>query len=695
LAERISKKQQRIERQEAKKAAAVSPDGSLPTWLIRVVACVPVLAALVTYSRHLDGQFLFDDRPTISENQAIHAGQWMQAAFGAHSPVSNRPLTVMTLGLNYSINGLDPRGYHVFSLIVHLANVALLFGIVRRTLRGPVLGGVFDAPMALFTAAGLALPWAVHPLLSEAVTYITQRTTLLMSFFMLLAIYCLLRGIRSPEHRGRWDAGAIAACVGGMMSKEEFVAVPLLLILFERAYVYPSWSDMKKRTGVYIWLVATMLVVGMCVAMGPSNPTAGYHTAPRATAGEWLMTQAHVIVHYLRLAMLPFPLRGAYDWKVVRSFAEPGPIYADLGLDFVYGWSPWMQGVAAVLPGLIVLTLLAATIYLCLTRPWWGWIGAMFFLLLAPTSSILPIISEVAAERRMYLPVLIWTIPTVIFFTLLLDYLRRRYNPSLATCAAVLFVLVVIPNGLAMYGAYEHAAVFRNEIAFWTDVYAKNPCTNRSFQSSNILTTYGKTLEDQGRKLDAFALFQRAADSDDPLTSNAGGNYAASMVDRATGPLLVSGMVGVGGVVTGPLTAHWFAAADDMYRRVLKSDPEQDDPGLSEVRANFAWMLVLRFQDRSIPKPNPEHPLILEAEAVASKSVQLQPFRANSWNVWATTLYYRGDAPKAEQAFVNALRLDPNHKFARQNLELIRQDKLRQAGGAAQPTGPTQTSPQP
>jgi len=664
LAGRISKKQQRIERQAAQRAAADSPDGSLPPWLIRVVACVPVLAALVTYAPHLDGAFLFDDVPTVVENQAIHEGNWMKAAFGEppHSPISNRPLTAITFVVNHSINGLNPRGYHVFSLAVHLANTALLFGIVRRTLRGPVLGGVFDTPMALFTAAGLALPWAVHPLSSEAVTYITQRTTLLMSFFMLLAIYCLLRGIRSPERRGRWDAGAVAACVGGMMSKEEFIAVPLLLILFERAYLYPSWSAMKERTGQYGRLVATMLVVGICIGMGPPNETVGYKTVPRATAWEWLMTQSQVIVHYLRLAILPHPLRGVYDWAVVESFSE------------------------AVVPGLVVLALLGATVYLSLTRPWWGWIGAMFFLLLAPTSSIMPIISEVAAERRMYLPVLIWTVPTVIFFTLLLDYRRRRYNPSLATCAAVLFVLVVIPNGLAMYAAAEHAATFRTEAAFWADAIKKNPCENKSFLSGIILSTYGKTLQDQGKSLEAAEYFRRSMECE-AYPATAEGNYAASLVEHLPKPLIASATAGVGTVAD--LAFSWvrlgrFEAPAALYRKILAGDPEQKNAGLSEIRANFAWMLIQAYQsDDFVPKPNPNDPRIVEAAAAALRSVQLQDFRGNSFNVLGTALYFRGDVRGAEQAFRLAIERDPKHGHARENLAKILDDQGRTAEAAA------------
>jgi protein O-mannosyl-transferase len=599
-----------------------SLNGPFSSNVILAVAAVPILAAWFTYAPHLDGDFLFDDVPTVKENQAIHKGDWEAAAFQKpHSPISNRPLTCLTFVFSHGWHGLNPRGYHIFSLVVHLANVGLLFGIVRRTLRGPILERIFNPPMALFTAAGLALPWAVHPLSSEAVTYITQRSTLLMSFFMLLAVYCLLRGSRSTKRRLGWDIGAIGACVCGMMCKEEFIGVPLLLILFERAYLHPDWSAIKERWGTYLGLVGTMLVVWICAVSGPPNPTVGYQTVPAATAGEWLMTEAHVLVHYLRLAALPYPLVGAYDWPIVRDLSE------------------------AVVPGTIVLVLLAATIYLWFTRPWWGWLGAMFFLLLAPTSSVLPIISEIAAERRMYLPVLIYTVPTVIGFTLLLDYLRRRYDPSLTTCLAVLFAVVVVPNGLAMYGAAQHAAVFRNEATFWADVAKWNPCENKSFQAGLILSAYGKVVREQGKIPEALELFRRAIECENP-TIEARGNYAAALVD-----------------------AGRIEEAQRRYRELLDLDPTQENPALGDVRGNYAWSLLITYQNDRVAGKAPENdPRPAEAEAVVRTAIHLRPYKANYYNTLAIACFHQGDMAGAEQAFFETLKRDENHVHARENL---------------------------
>jgi tetratricopeptide (TPR) repeat protein len=237
-----------------------------------------------------------------------------------------------------------------------------------------------------------------------------------------------------------------------------------------------------------------------------------------------------------------------------------------------------------------------------------------------------------------------------------------------------------------MYGAAEHAAAFQDNSTFWADVVKKNKCDNQSFQSGLILSSYGKALRDQGKKLESDEMFRRSAECK-PLTPDGGGNYAASLVDKATAPQPLSAIVGIGGIggVGRRLPVPgWFAKANAVYRDILAADPTQTNAGLSVIRANFAWMLILSFQnDPSAPIQNPQDPRLIEAEAVARKSVELQPFRADSLNVLATALFYRGDAAGAERVLRRALELDPGHSNARQNLAKVLEMQRRAAEAAA------------
>ncbi len=144
------------------------------------------MAGLTVYANSLAGVFVFDDTEQIVENFAIR--QWWPP--GRLGP---RFLLSTSLAMNYALGGLDPAGYHVFNIAVHLGAGLALFGLVRRTLRLPSLGNHF-ARSADGMALAVALVWIVHPLQTQAVTYIVQRCEAMMGLFFLLTLYSYVRG---------------------------------------------------------------------------------------------------------------------------------------------------------------------------------------------------------------------------------------------------------------------------------------------------------------------------------------------------------------------------------------------------------------------------------------------------------------------------------------------------------------------
>jgi hypothetical protein len=163
-------------------------------WL--AVACL-VGAILAAYHNSFSGPFVFDDGPAILGNPTIRhlsaLGEVLSPPREAGQTVGGRPMVNLSLAVNYALGGEDVRGYHIFNLIVHTLGALALFGIVRRTLLQPVLRERFGSaatPLAL----AVALLWAVHPLLTESVTYVIQRAESLMGLFYLLTLYCFIRG---------------------------------------------------------------------------------------------------------------------------------------------------------------------------------------------------------------------------------------------------------------------------------------------------------------------------------------------------------------------------------------------------------------------------------------------------------------------------------------------------------------------
>ena len=165
----------------------------------RFVPVLVIAAGVWAYHNSLRGAFIFDDPTSISGNPHIRHLWPIRDAMSAPpaTTVSGRPVVCLTLALNYAVGGWNVWGYHALNLMVHLLSALVLFGILRRTFEGPTLRDRFGGA-AVWLAAAIALLWEVHPLQTESVTYIVQRTELLMGLFLLLTLYCALRCSQSP-----------------------------------------------------------------------------------------------------------------------------------------------------------------------------------------------------------------------------------------------------------------------------------------------------------------------------------------------------------------------------------------------------------------------------------------------------------------------------------------------------------------
>ena len=232
---------------------------------------------------------------------------------------------------------------------------------------------------------------------------------------------------------------------------------------------------LRRRWRLYAGLFSTWAVLAALLATGPRTQSVGLgfkSTGP----WEYLLTQAGVIVHYLRLAIYPSPLCIDYsDWPIARSVSTAWP------------------------EGLVIVALLALTVWALKTRPQLGFLGAVFFLILAPSSSLIPIVTEPAAERRMYLPLF-----PVIFLVIagahrlaalfLREARLRRAEMALTAVVTMVFVFLTA----ARNGDY------RTEVSIWADAVAKRP------QNARACNNLGSALAKEGRSGEAKPLFLRA-----------------------------------------------------------------------------------------------------------------------------------------------------------------------------------------
>ncbi|MCM8794830.1 MAG: tetratricopeptide repeat protein [Candidatus Omnitrophica bacterium] len=404
-----------------------------------------VLAATVPYVNSLQGVFVFDDFRSIASNPAVH--HLLPKGFFAdcfpETGLSGRPVVILSFSLNYALHGLRGPGYHAVNILLHTLCGLLLFGVLRRSFQNPLLHERYGR-VASALACTISLLWLIHPLNTQSVTYLSGgRSELFMGFFYLLTLYCFLR---------QWRAGAVLACALGMMSKETMVSAPLFLLLYDRVFVSGSACvALRRKPLFYAGLAATLAVLFLIMATGPRARSVGF-VRGGVTGWEYLLTQAGVILHYLRLSFWPDPLVIDYlDWPIVRNAAR------------------------AAGPGLVILAGLAASFWLTFRKRPAGLLGIWFFFLLAPSSSFVAIPTEPATERRMYLPLI-----AVVAVAVLAGWeLIRRFVPE-DRRKAVSFALVGATALVFGLATVRQNALYARESTLLEHTVAHRPANGRA-----------------------------------------------------------------------------------------------------------------------------------------------------------------------------------------------------------------------
>ncbi|NNL99141.1 MAG: tetratricopeptide repeat protein, partial [Gammaproteobacteria bacterium] len=215
---------------------------------LKSIAILALVTGLV-YLPGLSGGFIYDDFPNIVANPALHIDDLapdavVAAALSGHSGFLGRPLASFSFALNHALGGLDPFGYKLANLVIHIINAALVWllasAVTRRIGRGRELPGLL-VYLPLLTA----LLWALHPINLTSVLYTVQRMTSLASMFSLAAVLAFLQcRARCAADRRAWPwlliGGAVTAA--GLAAKEILVLVPVYLLVLE-IIVFADRSD--------------------------------------------------------------------------------------------------------------------------------------------------------------------------------------------------------------------------------------------------------------------------------------------------------------------------------------------------------------------------------------------------------------------------------------------------------------------
>lgn len=686
-------------RAAAAEASAIpeTTHASLPTWLMGALV---LAAGVLAYANALHGPFVFDDRSALEQNLSIRAlgdvGTILRPP--ADTPLGGRPLVNLTFALNYALGGLRVEGYHAVNITLHLLTALTLLGVLRRTFARTSLGGVV-ASGADRLALIATLLWTVHPLNTESVNYVTQRTELMLGWFFLLALYAAIRAVDRPAIH--WvGLTAIAAVLAGT-SKESAVMLPIIVLLWDRTFVYDTvraaWG---QRRAIYVAAAAAWVTFALLASQVSS--TRRVVASGDGSRWTYLLSQAEILPRYLGLSVWPRNL--------------------------IFDYGP-MQPVAIgdVLPGfIVVLVLLALTLVAFARRPQLGFWGVWFWVTLAPASSLVPIVTEVGAERRMYLPLIgVICLLLLAATTALRSWITRETTQRAAAWAigaAVVFALAAVTRARNVdYGS---------GVTLWETVIERRPTARAHEHLSMFLQDAGRTDEainhlrvaapesPQARHALAAALLERGhlAESIDQFRAFVQSNptdrtivlarreYATAL--RRSGDLPAAIEQLRLAVTAAPRDVRNYVELADMLKAAgniegaigVYEDAERIAPRNVVVLSNLGVLLASRGATAAaIPRLRAALDLEPDLTALRQQLVQLllvtgdfakaeneartliaaAPSNAEAHNLLGVALASQDRLAAARDAFATAVSLDPGFSDARQNLARIESSSPR------------------
>ncbi len=412
-------------------AVAVALEPPRPQW--HYFALGVLLAAIVVmwaYSPSMDGPFLFDDtfRPVAVSNISTQP----LSAF-LHG---ERPLLMASYWLSARLSPNDTWWFHFPNVVIHCLTAVLVFFIVRRLL---VFANLGESRLGLLAGFAAAL-FLLHPAQTEAVSYVAGRSDALK---VMLAFAAFAVFLYRPENAAGWKTAAAVLLLFGaaFLAKEDAIALPALLLLTDYWWSSGSgWEGIRRNWKIYLPLVLASLagiVHFWNIIMHATTAGFGFK---EFTWYQYFFTQWRAIFVYMGIFLWPANL--TLDW------------------DFPISHTPFEHG--AIVWGVILLAMIVAAFVLRRRFPLATYGFLAFLILLAPTSSVLPIRDPVA-ERRLYFAMLGLLLIVVEVLS------RVEIDRQVLTFGGIAVLLV------AAFATHARAAVWADDLAVWEDTARKSP----------------------------------------------------------------------------------------------------------------------------------------------------------------------------------------------------------------------------
>lgn len=640
------------------------------------LAVLMALAAggFLIYSNSYPAGFYSDGEMIPITVSLIKTFKQLAAVCGSDVFGISRCVPFLTFFLNGKLGGLDPWGFHLVNILIHVGASFLVYRLVMLTLKTPRGAQTGLGPYGKIIAAAAAGIFLTHPVQTQAVTYIWQRFALLAAFFYLasLVFYARARLRQSlPDY-----AACLAAMLLGFFSKPNTFTLPLMILFYEGTFF--GWRRREKiKTGWFLWVcVAAIVAIGCASFQRLYRFWEGYvswstYFSPLAYNGrmtvvglDYLWTQMNVVRTYVRLLFFPVNLKFVYFYPFSHGLFEPQTF-----LSFLF--------LAAILVAAAALyrkqRLLSFAIF---------W----FFITLSVESTLIPL-KDVIFEHRLYLPMAGFAVFLPACLCLILKDRRR--------IVAVLSVILVIFSVMA----FRRNFAWSSEVSLWTDAVKKEPdapqahhnlavAYSRRGETDKALAEYGKTLDilkklwgDPGKdRLYLSTLHNLGVIKLKEGRLDEAGDYFSEVLRNDGRYPRYQTVMALG------VTELRRGKVDKAISRFQMAQRTYDD--LAEIRLNLgaAFSAKGNFSEarehyRRALAINPDYAeahngfgLLLarqglydEAVSEYEKAVALRP-DPDFYNNLGDALENRGEIRLAAERFQNALTLDPRNARAARNL---------------------------
>lgn len=464
-------------------------------WGLLVAAGVVAAITIVAYLPCLNADFVdWDDDKNIVGNtnfRGLAPGNliWM---FTTTHMGPYQPLSWLTLGMDYVVWGLNPRGYHLTNILLHAAGAGVLCLLTASILTrcqnsAPRPTSSLGVTLAAATAA---LAWALHPQHVESVAWVTERRDVLSGLLYLLCIWSYLQAHRSGLHEGThhwWLRLATAFCGLALLAKATAVSIPVVLLILD---IYPlgrltgrfwTWHKLpQRRLIVEKFLYVLFSVLAVLVGFLGQFRSDAIRSLDEVGLTERLAIVGHAIAFYVSKAFWPVDLAPLYPRPEIIQLTQPRFFLACLG---VVALSAILILLRRRMPGVLA-----------------AWV--CYVLALMPVSGLITIGDELVADRYSYLPTLSLFVLLGGVFLLMWQSARTRVaRVALRGGAVVLASGIVLALG---WHSCQIIPIWHDSMALWTRGTERRPKSHKAWNN------FGASLEKLGRHDEAERAYRKA-----------------------------------------------------------------------------------------------------------------------------------------------------------------------------------------